>query len=120
MATQVVNIRTDTCEFYIGRAGHGHDGYFGNPHPVFIPGRPWTECKLCKCRHSRGESVVAYAKDFPVRINSDPQFKARVEQLKDRTIGCFCRPKGGFQGKLMCHGQVIAGFLDGVLPEHIE
>ena len=29
--TRVVNIRKETCDVYIGRAGCGKDGYFGNP-----------------------------------------------------------------------------------------
>lgn len=29
--TRVVNIRKETCDVYIGRAGYGKDGYFGNP-----------------------------------------------------------------------------------------
>ena len=29
--TRVVNIRKETCNVYIGRAGYGKDGYFGNP-----------------------------------------------------------------------------------------
>ena len=29
--TEVVNIRHAACDVYIGRAGHGEDGYFGNP-----------------------------------------------------------------------------------------
>lgn len=29
--TRVVNIRKETCDVYIGRAGHGKDGYFEFP-----------------------------------------------------------------------------------------
>ena len=27
----MVNIRKESCDVYIGRAGQGKDGYFGNP-----------------------------------------------------------------------------------------
>ncbi|GHV10010.1 hypothetical protein FACS1894162_2160 [Bacteroidia bacterium] len=29
--TKVVNIKNSRCDVYIGRAGRGQDGYFGNP-----------------------------------------------------------------------------------------
>ena len=32
MNTRVVNIRYEECDVYIGRAGKGCDGYFGNPY----------------------------------------------------------------------------------------
>ena len=32
--TTVVNIRTHEYDVYIGRAGHGRSGYFGNPFSV--------------------------------------------------------------------------------------
>ena len=35
--TEVVNIRHAACDVYIGRAGHGEDGYFGHPFRL-LPG----------------------------------------------------------------------------------
>ena len=117
--TRVVNIHVDSYDEYIGRAGKGQDGYFGNDHPVYRMGQPWTECKICGCRHARGEAVQAYAIHFDKRIQRDPVFRARIEKLRGRKLGCFCRPPDGFQGRLMCHGQVIAGYLDGIRPEDV-
>ena len=31
MKTRVVNIKEEKYDVYIGRAGRGQDGYFGNP-----------------------------------------------------------------------------------------
>lgn len=36
--TTVVNIKTDSYDVYIGRAGHGHSGYFGNPFNIGFDG----------------------------------------------------------------------------------
>ena len=119
MATTVVNIHAEACDQYIGRPEKGQDGYFGNPHPVYQAGKPWTECKLCKCRHSRGEALQAYIKDFNGRIASDSVFRARGEGLRGNKLGCFCRPAKGFGGKLLCHGQVIAAYLNGIKPEEV-
>lgn len=117
--TKVVNIYHEKCDVYIGRKGKGQDGYFGNEHPVYDPEKPWTECKLCQSKHTREESLEEYKKDFKTLMEIDIQFSQRVKELKGRSLGCFCRPKKGFQGKLMCHGQIIAGFLENVMPESI-
>ena len=122
MQTSVVNIHGGKSIYdqYIGRPGQGQDGYFGNPHSVHVKDKPWTTCKVCKQAHTREEAVIAYQKDFNARVSTDLAFKQRVENLRGKTLGCFCRPKNGFQGKLMCHGQVIAGFLDGKRPEDVD
>ena len=120
MATTVVNVHTDAYDVYIGRPGKGQDGYFGNPHPVYVANKPWTECKICKRRHTRDEAIQAYMIGFERRLQTDPVFRARVEGLRGKRLGCFCRPAKGFGGKLLCHGQVIAGYLDGKKTEDVE
>lgn len=43
--TRVVNIRKESCDVYIGRAGQGKDGYFGNPfrlEATMTRGARWT------------------------------------------------------------------------------
>lgn len=100
MTTRVVNIKLDRCEVYIGRAGHGYDGYFGNPHRNL----------------QRRDSIALYQRTFPRRIADDPVFRQRVAALRGKVLGCFCAPSGGLgtNDPLLCHGQVIAGWLDGV------
>jgi hypothetical protein len=93
--TILVNIYKDkNYDVYIGRGGHGLDGYFGNP---FDTG-------------TREEKVQQYKGYFYKRLADDPEFKRRVEELKNKRIACFCWPK-------LCHGMVIIEYLEGVSIE---
>lgn len=90
--TTVVNIHHKTpYDVYIGRAGKGQDGYFGNPIPLI--------------GLTRQECLTEYRKYFYKRINSDSEFKQRILTLKGKVLGCFCYPKE-------CHGDVIAEYLN--------
>jgi hypothetical protein len=91
MQTVVVNINKEQFDIYIGRAGRGEDGYFGNP---FRTGSGI----------SREDAVQKFQKYFTERIQKDSEFKRRVLALKGKRLGCFCKPKG-------CHGDVIADWL---------
>jgi hypothetical protein len=51
------------------------------------------------------------------RLAEDSEF---LEPLRGKRLACWCRPPEGFNGRLLCHGQVIAGLLDGVAPEMVE
>jgi hypothetical protein len=98
--TRVVNLRREPYDVYIGRAGHGMDGYFGNPHKV-----GYCDQMTCHCNHTREEALAEYRKTFYYRIENDPQFFVRILELRDKVLGCFCKP-------LTCHGDVIKEFLD--------
>ena len=87
--TQVVNIK-DTQ--YIGRAGHGQNGYFGNPYR--------TNQAL-----SRKDVINAYEQYFYDRLSRDSIFKQKIEALKGKILVCFCAPQP-------CHGDVIKEYLD--------
>jgi hypothetical protein len=75
-------------DVYIGRAGKGQDGYFGNPF-----------------RLNPGESSGATIERFEVyargRIANDSTFRIRVKELYGKRLFCFCDPKP-------CHGHVLA------------
>ena len=90
--TKVVNLKHAKYDQYIGRAGHGHDGYFGNPFGVGIDG-------------NREECIQKYREYFHRKLLVDNTFAKRIHELKDKTLGCFCKPKP-------CHGDVIAEYLD--------
>ena len=90
--TRVVNIRRHRFDVYIGRAGNGQDGYFGNPF-VLMPGE------------ARGSTLAEYRAYFYRRLEEDPEFKRRIYELKGRTLGCFCKPNP-------CHGDIITEYLD--------
>ena len=92
MNTKVVNLRMEAYDVYIGRAGRGHDGYFGNPFRLGF-GEP------------RGSTLERHKTYFLTRIASDPEFQRRVLELRGKRLGCFCAP-------LSCHGDVIVWWLE--------
>ncbi len=118
MMTKVISLKQSTKspdEIYIGRAGKGREGYFGNP---IVKG---NVCIVCNEIHeAAGETLLCYTTWLKNKIATDEEYADMVEGLRGKTLVCFCRPKEGFQGKLMCHGQVLAGLLDGVDPECVE
>ena len=86
--TTVVNIKkTKHYDFYIGRGGP-----FGNP---------FDHNKL---GITRAESVALFKEYFYKKLK-DPAFYDRVQGLKDKVLGCFCKP-------MECHGDVIAEYLN--------
>lgn len=98
--TVVVNVKDDH-DVYIGRAGRGRSGYFGNPV------RPYDECPVCESIHvTPGSTIPCYKTYFYRRLDEDPEFKRRVEELQGKRIACFCKP---FK---KCHGDIIAEYLN--------
>lgn len=98
MTTKIVNIYDKDkskreYDVYIGRAGQGKNGYFGNPFLLGLDG-------------SREEVIEKYKTYFFKRIAEDIVFRLDVLTLKGKKLGCFCHP-------LACHGDVIAKHLDG-------
>lgn len=93
--TQVVNLRREPFDVYIGRRGRGHDGYFGNPFRA----PPLT----------RAEAIRRFRTYFYERLDFDPEFRRRVLTLKGKRLGCFCAP-------MPCHGDVIAEWLEQHAP----
>lgn len=77
-------------DVYIGRAGRGFDGYFGNPFTI----------------GDRTTKIAKYRFWFQDRIAKDAEFRARIEGLRGKRLVCFCKP-------LRCHGDVIVEFLEG-------
>jgi hypothetical protein len=98
--TKAVNIRYSGYDVYIGRAGRGEDGYFGNPFRL-------------KPSETRGATIERYRTYFHDRLKTDPEFKRRVHELKGRTLGCFCKP-------YPCHGDVMAEYLNSLPEEAIN
>ena len=92
MTTTVVNVNRDAYDVYIGRFSMRGDGYFGNPFK-----RPFNE--------PPGSTLDDYRAYFITKVVADPEFRERVLALKDKTLGCFCKPNP-------CHGDIIAEWLD--------
>jgi hypothetical protein len=103
LKTKVVNLRNAKYDVYIGRAGHGKDGLFGNVHVCD------GFCYVCGRYHDRDDCIAAFRDDFFKKLTEDAEFKNRVKELRGKTLGCFCKPK-------KCHGDVIAEYVDG-LPD---
>ena len=100
MQAVVVNIYKEQFDAYIGRAGRGEDGYFGNPFRM-------------ENRISREQAVKSFQKYFTERIEKDSEFKRRVLALKGKRLGCFCKPKA-------CHGDVIADWLNKMEENEVD
>lgn len=95
MKTTVVNIRYSKYDIYIGRAGHGHSGYFGNPFSASKNG-------------GRENAIALYREYFYKRLRVDPEFARRTKGLKGKRLGCFCKPKN-------CHGDIIVEYLERIM-----
>lgn len=92
--TRVVNIYKEDYDVYIGRAGKWQDGYFGNPVRL-NPGE------------ARGSTLAKYKGYFYSRLQTDPEFKQKIHELKGKALGCFCKPNP-------CHGDIIREYLDSI------
>lgn len=90
--TMVVNVYKEPYDVYIGRAGKGKDGYFGNPFPLSFG-------------EERGSTLEKYREYFVKRLETDLEFKEKVLTLHGKTLGCFCKPNA-------CHGDIIADYLN--------
>lgn len=103
--TTVVNIKEVPGAEYIGRAGQGMDGYFGNPI------RRGQKCDRCGVNHIHpSQTLPCFAYYFHERLLVEPDFKEAVLQLKGAELGCFCKTKSGVGNP--CHGDVISLWLN--------
>lgn len=98
METKVINIKDapsgwkdDPNYVYIGRAGHGLTGYFGNP---------FTK------KSSKNDDILERYRGYVEHLlEMDREFNRRVKELKGKTLVCFCKPK-------RCHGDILAHYAD--------
>jgi hypothetical protein len=94
MTTTVVNLRTSVhYDVYIGRRRDGLG--WGNP--------------FSHLSESLAEFHVPYNEVLPryeAWLRAQPELVARAKrELKDRVLGCFCKPRA-------CHGDVLARIVD--------
>lgn len=88
----VVNIRVEPFDVYGGRAGHGYDGYFGNPFRA-------------KSEADRDRVCDLHEKWFLARVERDPVYRRRCLALRGLRVGCFCAPK-------RCHLDTVARWVN--------
>ena len=81
----VVNVHKELCDVYIGRAGRGYDGKWGNPF-------------------SKGTREENIAK-FEEYLVNNKELMQDLHELKDKRLGCFCKPKA-------CHGDVLKKYAE--------
>lgn len=110
MKTKVVNIKHEPYDVYIGR---------GSPF-----GNKWSHINsqytiATYIVNNIDEALYNYNKWFYNKLDTDINFGNLVLSLYGKRLGCFCRPKNGFNGQLLCHGQIIAGFLEDINPTKI-
>lgn len=95
-----VGWQKDERYVYIGRAGKGMDGYFGNPVAV------GKTCIVCGKTHvGGGETLPCYEVWLKRRLVADKKFAEKVKALKGKVLVCFCKPKP-------CHGDVLLRYMD--------
>lgn len=85
--TKVVNKYRDSYDVYIGR---GSD--WGNPVAITND-------------VSREDAIEAFESMLQVTIDSRPDILERLEELRGKTLGCFCKPQA-------CHGDILADYLN--------
>lgn len=87
----VVNKRADAYDVYIGRPSK-----YGNPFSIGV--------------HGTREAVIMKFKRW--FLSTSPQAESLREdalrELPGKRLGCFCKPAN-------CHGDVIAGFVNGYI-----
>jgi len=94
---KVVNLKYEEYDVYIGRAGKGHDGYFGNP---------FTEAD-----GSREEIIKLFESYARRRMLKDEDWRNNILALDGKKLGCFCKP-------LPCHGDILVKLCNELKEEH--
>ena len=104
--SEVVNMENArTWDVNIGRADGGsadmgntdpvEPGWLGNPYPLAHG-------------YTREQAVDLFREDFIEKLRGDDGFRAAVDKLEGKTLGCYCKPEA-------CHGDVIVAYLRGEL-----
>lgn len=102
--TKLVHVNKDVYDVYIGRA---YKGEIPDPPQYGCFGNPYTLAK-----YGRKESIILFAKYFYDRIENDEEFKKAVLELRNKILGCWCKP-------LACHGDIIVDYLDNYFGDGI-
>ena len=80
---------------YIGRAGRGFTGDFGNPVKV------GETCPVCAGVHKKpGDTLPCYRTWLENEVLNNREFREKVGLLAGKTLVCFCHPKP-------CHGEIL-------------
>ena len=103
---RVYNLRLNPPDdaVYIGRAGKGQAGEYGNYAP------------------KAGNTPYPTAHDYELQVMSDPALREKLKrELYGKHLVCFCarKPEGlAIDDQLVCHGQVILRTIRGDYDEN--
>jgi hypothetical protein len=98
MPTTLINIHHKVpYDVYIGRG----KGPWGNPYSHM-------ENTLAEYKVATREEAVEKYREY---IMGRPELLARLPELKDKVLGCFCKEQPG-RLKIACHGDVLIELVD--------
>lgn len=110
---KVVHCKREKYDVYIGRGattpGGGDESKWGNPFS-------FKQESLAKFIVPKDEVLTRYT-DW---VKQQPELMASLYELRGKVLGCWCKPAKGFNGKVLCHGQILAALAEGCRPEDIE
>jgi len=86
MSIKIVHCKKEPYDIYIGR---GSNSIWGNPFEIGVDG-------------NRKDVIDK----FRIYLENMPKLLKRLDELKDKTLGCHCKPKD-------CHGDVLKELVDG-------
>lgn len=103
MPTTVVHCKREPFDIYIGRR-RGPEGKWGNPYSHLAG-------TIAKYRVPTLEESI---RSYEAWILKQPELMSALHELRGKALGCWCKPKDGFNGRLLCHGQVLAKLADAI------
>lgn len=77
-------------------------------------GNPYSHLPNTKAQYrveTRAQAIYMFERYAYGKLHFEPDW---LEPLRGFDLACWCRPPEGFNGRLLCHGQVIVSLLDGV------
>lgn len=107
MKATVHNLRREPMlpgDVYVGRAGHGHDGYWGNP---------WSEGMVVAGMGilTQAQAVELYEINLRSNVENNPDTRERVKALHGKRLFCFgCRT---------CHAVILSKMAAELHGEHV-
>ena len=95
--TRFVNLRQEPFDIYIGRGNrYGQKGIYGNPY--------------FRNNQNREAAIAKYVPYITDKLMQNTAFLLEFLTLKDKTLGCFCKPKH-------CHGEVLISILNDLFDQ---
>lgn len=104
-ATRVAHVKDAPYDIYIGRKNGD------------LPASIWANSHQIGKDGTREEVVLKYYRD----TLDNPELMARIHELRNRTLGCWCKTKD--DPHALCHGDVLVALAEGRefrLPERVQ